>query len=187
MKENFIEIPLLKLSSINGDGLSEFNEDWIKGKPTWKIQVGHELGSVADCYGVLIDNQEMDPVLPVGMIALFKSQLDKAVARENIFSFGIRGQTPLIRKVLIKDNPSGEGKSGSTVSQFSRPVRKSFMTPTPLHIPGSRVSPIDDKTHEMILIKSLVASSQVQVIPIGKVLWMHPLVGVVNPSGEQAD
>jgi hypothetical protein len=187
MEENFIEIPLLQLSSIDEEGLSDFNGDWMKGKPTRRIQVGRELASVADCYGVLIDDQGMDPVLSAGMIALFKPQADKVLAKENIFSIGIRGQVPLIRKVLKKDHPGGEGKSGSRLRQASRPVRKSFMTPTPLHIPGSRVSPIDDKTHEMILIKSLEASAQVQVIPTEKILWMHPLVGVVNPNDEEVE
>jgi hypothetical protein len=187
MKENFIEIPLLQLSSIDEEELSEFNADWMKGKPTRRIQLEPALGSVEGCYGVLIDNQEMDPVLSAGMIALFKPQANKALARENIFSIGIHGQVPLIGKVLKKDHPGGEGRSGSSVRQAPRPVRKSFMTPTPLHIPGSRVSPIDDKTHEMILIKSLEASAQVQVIPIEKILWMHPLVAVVNPNDEEVD
>ena len=144
--------------------------------------MGHELGSVENCYGILIDNQEMDPVLPAGMIALFQPQVDHVVAKENIFLFGIRGQTALIRKVIKNENPSGGGKSGSTEERTSRPPRKSFMTPTPLHIPGSKVSPIDGKTHEMIMIKSLQDSAQVQVIPMEKLLWMHPLVGVVNPN-----
>ena len=187
MKETFIEIPLLQLSSMDEEGQSEFNGNWMKGKPTRRIQVGPELGSVADCYGVLIENHEMDPVLSAGMIGLFKPQADKVLAKENIFSIGIRGQVPLIRKVLKKDDASGDGKSGSSMTQASRPVRKSFMTPTPLHIPGSRVSPIDDKTHEMILIKSLEASAQVQVIPTEKILWMHPLVGVVNPNDEEVE
>ena len=75
MKENFIEIPLLELSSIDEEELSEFNADWIKGKPTRRIHVGRELGTVAGCYGVLIDNQDMDPVLSAGMIALFKARM----------------------------------------------------------------------------------------------------------------
>ena len=97
MKENFIEIPLLQLSSIDEEELSEFNGDWMKGKPTRRVQVGPELASVTHCYGILIDNQDMAPVLSAGMIALFKSQTEKALAKENIFSIGIRGQVPLIR------------------------------------------------------------------------------------------
>jgi hypothetical protein len=182
MKENFIEIPLLKLSSMDGEGLSEFNDDWIKGNSTQRIQVAAELDSVTGCYGVLIESDEMDPVLPAEMVALFNPRADKA--RENIFLFGIRGQVPLIRKVLKKDGSKDEGRARFTGEQTPRPVRKSFMTPTPLHIPGARVSPIDDKTHEMILIKSLEASSQVQVVPTAKLLWMHPLVGVVNPNDQ---
>lgn len=185
MKEKFIEIPLLKLSSM--DGLSEFNDDWIKGNSTQRIQVAAELDSVTGCYGVLIESNEMDPVLPAGMIALFNSQADKAEGRGNVFLFGIRGQAPLIRKVLKKDGSKDEGRARFTEEQTPRPVRKSFMTPTPLHIPGARISPIDDKTHEMILIKSLETSSQVQVVPTAKLLWMHPLVGVVNPNDHGAD
>ena len=57
------------------------------------------------------------------------------------------------------------------------------MTPTPLHIPESRVSPIPDSAHERIYLKSLEESASLMVLPLEDVIWMHPLILVVaKPS-----
>jgi hypothetical protein len=58
------------------------------------------------------------------------------------------------------------------------------MTPTPLHIPESRVSPIPDSAHEMIYLKGLSENETLKVVPLRDVVWMHPLIAVVeNPEG----
>ena len=110
MKENFVDIPVLKLSSMDEEELSGFNEDWIEGKPTRRVQMEPEWGSVEHCYAVLIESQEMEPVLPVGTLAVFNSQAagEKMAARENIYFVGVRGQDPLIRKVINKSESSEE-------------------------------------------------------------------------------
>ena len=58
------------------------------------------------------------------------------------------------------------------------------MTPTPLHIPESRVSPIPDSAHEMIYLKGLNENEALKVVPLREVVWMHPLIAVMeNPEG----
>ncbi len=54
------------------------------------------------------------------------------------------------------------------------------MTPTPLHIPESQVSPIPDSAHEMIYLKGLNEDEALKVIPLRDVVWMHPLITVVK-------
>ena len=57
------------------------------------------------------------------------------------------------------------------------------MTPTPLHIPESQVSPIPDSAHEMIYLKRFNENENLQVIPLRDVVWMHPLIAVMqNPE-----
>jgi len=58
------------------------------------------------------------------------------------------------------------------------------MTPTPLHIPDSQVSPIPDSAHEMIYLKGLNEHEGLRVVPLREVVWMHPLIIVMqNPEG----
>lgn len=125
------------------------------------------------CYGVKIEDESMAPILCSGMIAVFSVSGSRESAQEGIFSIGRKGELPLIRKV-VKNEAHSDGSVASN-AQKGR-LRKSFMTPTPLHIPGSRVSPIAESTHRMIYFKSLADPEELILFPAGNVLWMHPLV-----------
>ena len=79
---------------------------------------------------------------------------------DDIYALGLEGKEPLICKVIKSDAQAGS----SNLRAKNR--RKSFMTPTPLHIPKSRVSPIPDSSHEMIYLKDLNDKEALKVIPM---------------------
>ena len=109
--------------------------------------------------------------------------LDKGMsALKDIYALGIKGQEPLICKVIKSDAQSHSSSEGESALSASRAKnhRKSFMTPTPLHIPESRVSPIPDSTHEMIYLKGLRNNEAVKVIPLQDVVWTYPLIAVME-------
>jgi hypothetical protein len=107
-------------------------------------------------------------------------------ALNDIYALGLKGQKPLVCKVIKNDAQAGSSRQGGPSQDFSasrsKNHRKSFMTPTPLHIPESQVSPIPDSAHEMIYLKSLSGKEALKVVPMRDVVWMHPLISVVeNP------
>lgn len=167
-------IPLIKFSAAlhrwplekNGTGWDSF--------PSIPVN-SHELSD--GCYGVEIEDESMTPVLKSGRVAVF-SQDDSLPALKNIFSIGRQDGAPLIRKVVKNEIPS-TGKNDVSPESL-RPKRKSFMTPTPLHIPGSRVSPIAESTHETIFLKAHANPEKLILVPRGNLLWMHPLVLILN-------
>ena len=136
---------------------------------------GYELPE--GCYGLRIEDESMIPVLKPGMVAVF-SQNDRTSALMNIYSIGRKNEGPLVRKV-VKNEITANEKSGAPSASL-RPKRKSFMTPTPLHIPGSRVSPIAESTHQTIFLKGLANPKKLILVPGGNLLWRHPLVLILD-------
>jgi hypothetical protein len=135
----------------------------------------HGLGP--ESYGVTIEDESMAPALKMGWVAIF-SQTTDTPALMNIYSIGRKGDGPLVRTVVKNEIP-GSGKTDVSPESI-RPKRKSFMTPTPLHIPGSRVSPIAESTHQTIFLKSLKNPEKLILVPGGNLLWMHPLVLILK-------
>jgi len=106
-------------------------------------------------------------------------------ALNDIYNLGWVGSKPRVGKVVKDDSRAGtvRGEKTSTPSSRVNSRRKSFMTPTPLHIPESRVSPIPESAHEMIFLKSFKESEPLGVVPWREVVWMHPLILLVeNPA-----
>jgi hypothetical protein len=171
-----ISIPLLKFSTDLSLWPVEKNGPEWGSFPAIRVK-DHELGG--ECYGVEIEDESMSPVLKKGMVAIF-SQATETPALMNIFSIGRKGDGPLVRKVVRNEIPPNE--IDSFTGEGSRRLRKSFMTPTPLHIPGSRVSPIAESTHQTIFMKSLRNPEKLTLVPKGNLLWMHPLVLILNPG-----
>ncbi len=173
-EDKIVTIPVIKFSAAltpwpvenNGPGWDTF--------PSIRVH-GHELAD--GCYGVEVEDESMTPVLKPGMVAVF-SQIDSTPALMNIYSIGRKGDVPLVRKVVKNEIPGTENEGVS--SEERRPKRKSFMTPTPLHIPGSRVSPIAESTHQTIFLKGLKNPEKLVLVPNGNLLWMHPLVLILN-------
>ena len=50
------------------------------------------------------------------------------------------------------------------------------MTPTPLHIPTSKISPVADSSHERILIQPAGDKKQLVSIPCQKNIYTFPMV-----------
>ena len=120
-------------------------------------------------------------------LGLFGTEQDIS-AMKDIYVLGLIRQEPLICKVIKNDAQPGSFNQGESPqaksTSRSKNRRKSFMIPTPLHIPESQVSPIPDSTHEMIYLKSLGKNEAVKVVPLQDVLWMHPLISLVETPSE---
>jgi hypothetical protein len=140
------------------------------------------------CYAMKMPNIFGESVDPSGMsLGIFGPGMDVA-ALNDVYALGLTGREPLVRKVIKNDaesNSSNPGEPSPAVpSSRAKNSRKSFMTPTPLHIPGSRVSPIPDSAHEMIYLKDLSENEALKVVPLQDVVWVHPLISVVeSPPG----
>ena len=93
-------------------------------------------------------------------------------AQDEVYAVGLAGREPFIC-TLVKDESQADFARGN-------PRRKSFMTPTPLHIPDSQVSPIPDSAHERIYLKPFEENASLMVLPLEKVIWMHPLILIVE-------
>jgi hypothetical protein len=65
-----------------------------------------------------------------------------------------------------------------TTDGSARGRRKVFMVPTPMHVPGSQVSPIAPSLHQALLFKDFSSPGKLRVFPASKILWKHPLVYV---------
>ena len=169
-----ISIPLIKFSeALSRWPLEKNGLEW-DSFPSIRVN-GHELAE--GCYGVKIEDESMTSVLKAGMVAVF-SQNDRTRALMNIYSIGRKDDVPLVRKVVKNEIPVTEKVDISPSER--NPRRKSFMTPTPLHIPDSRVSPIAESTHQTIFLKSLENPEKLILVPGGNLLWMHPLVLILE-------
>ena len=121
--------------------------------------------------------------MALGVFGLGKDE----AALDDVFVLGLEGQTPFFQRVIKNDARPGSSSQGESSQALSssraKNPRKSFMTPTPLHIPKSRVSPIPDSSHEMIYLKGLSADDSLKVVPFRDVVWKYPLISVMqNPS-----
>lgn len=130
------------------------------------IRIPDPAGLPKNCYGAVVEDRTMAPLLMPGMVGVFCPQSDGITAIENIHAIGLRKGLPVIRRIVKYEKPAGMR-------------RKSFMTPTPLHIPSSRVSPIADSTHQMVFIEKLDEVEGPVVIPVKNIVWTHPLVRIV--------
>ena len=140
-----------------------------------EVEISLSQGSSEPCYALKVRNVFSESVKLGMVLGIFGLGQDVA-ALNDIYALGITGQEPLVCKVIKSD-----GQAGSSYSR-TKNRRKSFMTPTPLHIPKSRISPIPDSAHEMIYLKGLKDKEALKVVPLQDVVWMHPLISVVeNP------
>ena len=123
------------------------------------------------CYGVRIQSSCQIPLLPLGSLAVFSKT--EGTALENIYAVGVQEEIPFIGKWMQKESLE---ESAST-------RRKVFMVPTPMHVPDSRISPIAQSLHHVLLFKDLASPEKLRLIPVSKILWKHPLVYVQKRRG----
>ena len=168
------EIPLVNFARWDSNELFDEQSNLIAGKheKTIRIQIPFEIPK--GCYGVKIVDRSMLPILIPGRIALFATKTIDRPALSNIWMVGIRDQKPLIRTILKQ--------SEADKTQPTKRYRKSFMTPTPLHIPQSTVSPIPPSSHEMTFLQKLGGDKELSLIPESDIVWKHPLLYVLKSN-----
>lgn len=127
-------------------------------------------------YALKMEDGAVAPELPQGGVGVFCRDREGVRALHQIFVVQIKGHRPLVRKLVKSESERNRPDAPSARPGYIRQRRKSFMTPTPLHIPESRVSPIPDTLHEMVYLKSMEKGEPMLVIRAQDVLWMHPLV-----------
>lgn len=173
-------IPISLLSFSTPSEPWPWDLDYKKSKNISVINV-REDEIIEGCYGVKIEDDSMAPLLCPGMVAVFSQTGKHELAQGAIFSIGLKSEPPVVRKV-VKNDMHPDAKNGGNSGQGR--MRKSFMTPTPLHIPKSKISPIAESTHQMIYYKKLAEAEALTLLPAGDLLWMHPLV-LILPGEER--
>ena len=119
-----------------------------------------------NCYGLRVEIQNELSKFDPGSLLVFSNE--DVPALENIYAVAVKDEHPFLGK-LMKTGSSSDG----VVSR-----RKTFMVPTPLHVPEDKVSPIADSLHHVLMFKELISSGKTKLIPSNKILWKHPLVYV---------
>ncbi len=181
-----IRVPLMGISGkVEQEGRAEELPQGLKRISEVEISLSQVLPE--PCYALEISDIVKESVEPGKSLGIFGPGKDSA-ALNDIYVLGLTGREPLICKVIKNDARSGSsnlGEPSQTISSSRvKNRRKSFMTPTPLHIPESQVSPIPDSAHEMIYLKGFNENEALKVVPLRDVVWMHPLISVMkNPEG----
>ncbi len=180
-----IRMPLVEISGkVEAEGRAEELPQGLKRISEVEIAMSQSIPE--RCYALEIPDIVMESVEPGNFLGIFELGKESA-ALNDTYALGLAGRVPFVCKVIKNDARSGAfrpgGPSEPIASSRVKNRRKSFMTPTPLHIPESQVSPIPDSAHEMIYLKGLNEDEALKVIPLRDVVWMHPLITVVkNPE-----
>jgi hypothetical protein len=159
-------IPLVSFSS----SWERWEPDNNTGKKIFKfnnctrISLSRKLPD--SCYGVRIKEACHPPLLPQACLAIFSKT--EVMALKNIYAVRVEHELPFVGKWIDKESSEGS----------SRDKRKVFMVPTPMHLPGSKTSPIASSLHQILLFKDFANSDKLRLIPENKILWKHPLVYV---------
>jgi hypothetical protein len=159
-----ITIPLISLSydQERWEPDHEWEEKIFNDKNYINILAPMELPDYS--YGVEIKDSSMSIYLGENTIAIFSKS--DSLAQDNVFLVGLKRKPPFIGK-LLKNESDSEGQG-----------RKTFMTPTPLHIPESKTSPIADSLHQTLIFKVLSKPQGTRFVPQSNISWMHPLIFV---------
>ena len=162
--KQLITIPLVSLSNDQKRWESgrEWEEKIFDNKNYTKILASRELPNFS--YGIEVKDPSMVTYFGRNTIAIFsKSDFP---AQDNIFLVGLKSKSPFIGK-LLKNESEKEGEG-----------RKTFMTPTPLHIPESKTSPIADSLHHNLIFKVLSDPPGTRFVQQSSIVWKHPLIFV---------
>ena len=165
-KDSKTSIPLISFSSSRErwEPDTEKGENIFDSNNYTRISPSMELPGL--CYGVRIEGDCHHSFLPQNCLAVFSKT--EVTALENIYAVRVQGEYPFVGKWIQRETP--ERSLGGR--------RKVFMVPTPMHVPGSKVSPIAPSLHKTLLFKDLTIPDKLRVLPVSKILWKHPLVYV---------
>lgn len=125
------------------------------------------------CFALGAGEFKMPSSLPARGTVFFATRFQSGEGLQQMYLLRNPGQTPQLCR-LVRSEQEAAGKE---VYRASR--RKSFMTPTPLHLPTSKVSPIPDYTHAVFYLKPL-DEEQLKVIPAGQSDRLLPLLLFIN-------
>ena len=162
--KQLITIPLVSLSydQKRWESGHEWEEKIFDNKNYIKILALRELPNFS--YGIEVKDPSMVTYFGRNTIAIFsKSDFP---AQDNIFLVGLKSKSPFIGK-LLKNESEIEGKG-----------RKTFMTPTPLHVPESKTSPIAGSLHHNLIFKGLSEPQGTRFVKESNICWRHPLICV---------
>ncbi len=126
----------------------------------------------AGCFGVEIIGDALEPEFSSKTVPVFARPTSDRAALDQVYLFLSPEKTSVLCRLVRSEE---EGRQSYRSSR-----RKSFMTPTPLHIPTSQVSPIPSYTHASHYLKPLDASPVI-VTPAGQSARLCPLVWVHRP------
>ena len=165
-KDSKTSIPLISFSSSRErwEPDTEKGENIFDSNNYTRISPSMELPGL--CYGVRIEGDCHHSFLPQNCLAVFSKT--EVTALENIYAVRVQGQFPFVGKWIQRETP--ERSLGGR--------RKVFMVPTPMHVPGSKVSPIAPSLYKALLFKDFTIPDKLRVLPASKILWKHPLVYV---------
>ncbi len=162
--KKLITIPLISLSY--GQERWEPDHEWeekiFNSTNCIKLLASMEL---PDC-SYAIDLKDASPSSYFGENTLAVFSKSDFPAQDNIFLIGLKEKPPFIGKLLKNE------------SDTERQGRKTFMTPTPLHIPDSKTSPIADSLHHTLIFKVLLKPQGTRFIQQSNISFSHPLIFV---------
>jgi hypothetical protein len=170
-----IELTTYKIDQITKLGQNARNSTALK-RVTLTFPPNFELSEYN--FGVQIDTNNFQPDFFLGDTIIFsKKESDNAL--QNIYLFITDEDKTIIGEIIHKpdtrnDISSELNKSGPT--EYRKARRKSFMTPTPLHIPTSQISPVADSSHERILIRPVGDKNQLVSVPLKKNINKFPMI-----------
>jgi len=178
-----VRIPLLEISAkVEKEGRVDAIPQGLTRISDVEITVSRGLPE--SCYAL---NIVKEPEVSGTALGIFGAAGDLK-ALDEVYAVSLAGREPMVCTVVKDESQAGSARlvetPDATPSARVNQRRKSFMTPTPLHIPGSRVSPIPDSAHERIYLKSLGENEPLMVIPLEEVVWMHPMILVVEKPEE---
>ena len=159
-----ITIPLISLSydQERWEPSHEGEEKIFSSKNYIKISVTSEQTDF--CYGIDTKDSPMSSYFGENTIAIFSKS--DVPAQDNVFLVGLKRKPPFVGK-LLKNESEAKGHG-----------RKTFMTPTPLHVPESKTSPIPDSLHCTLIFKVFSEPQGTRFIQQSNISWKHPLIFV---------
>ncbi len=175
-ESSIVIIPQIKFLAGKADGM--FNHRFWDSYPRVQLPVKKEINDT--CYGVLVENEDYLPILRLQDTGVF-CPMNSLEAIEKVYTIGFRDDSIKILKILnIQANKNQIAKKSNSKGAGGRlySTRKSFLTPTPLHIPGSRVKPLKEPENDNFMVKGLNRDSKLEWVSKSEVLWFHPLVHI---------
>mgnify|MGYP006091001831 CR=1 FL=1 len=130
---------------------------------------------------ISIEEKLWAPIFNFGDIAIFSKDNSKS-SFENIYLIPLKTKDAIIGRIVHSSDQSKHKHTNPQTPQFRKARRKSFMTPTPLHIPTSVVSPIADFSHDRTLVRSLNSKDKMFSILSEETLGIFPLVHIAKKT-----